>query len=332
MNIALDDVAKGLEGTAELAKYLDRLGSEWTRDKEDLQAIYSAMRANAEGWYACFKSIQLKGEHLRLQCSVLDSTVSEVARRCGMVSRRGQSSRVRKDPRQTSDDKTKTPRAASRMPSFDKPLPPDPLTKALAARVSNHALESNRRVSQTTSPSSSPCISKVESPTFSSSPSAATSPTFLTQRPSRPLKPLNLKISKEAIVTPQSTSHLSPDVASRTIQIHPGSRRITQTDSAYSSCSSSIPTSPRIKMETAPFSATSVTAYKQRISPPLSPLRNSTMSKIPTSALPQNSKPEVREEQNTKSGLGSLKVLFTKKPAVKERSPNRSALGGHTEF
>lgn len=88
MNNSVDDVKKGIEATAELAKFLDRLGNEMRDQDEDLEGVYTAMRGNAEGWYCCFRGVQEKGEKLAGLMARLEALVSEVNRRAGIASRR----------------------------------------------------------------------------------------------------------------------------------------------------------------------------------------------------------------------------------------------------
>jgi len=333
MSIALEDVSNGLEGTAELAKYLDRLGSEWARDNEDLRSIYAAMRANAEGWYACFKSIELKGKHLRLQCSVLQSTVTEVARRCGMVSRRIESSRSRREQRHAVGDSA-TPRKTSRMPSFDKPLPPDPLTKALAARVGHHELESTGSPQTSTNPSSVTRLSMSITP-VSENTASTTAPL-----PSTSATPKEQKSSQSLVIqTTNAQSALVPadplqsNTPSKTTSCPPPLKGPVMADSAYSSCSSSVATSPKTKTDGAQPTISATLMPSNIVSTLTAPTQHKRLSYALLTALPQTSKNDSRKDlQNNKSGLSTLKVLFSKKQADKEKSLNKRALGGNVAF
>lgn len=85
---SVEDVRQGLEATAELAKFLERLGTEWTERDEDMQVVYTAMRGNAEGWYCAFSDIQKKSEKLKKMIRRLERIVSEVERQAGIASRR----------------------------------------------------------------------------------------------------------------------------------------------------------------------------------------------------------------------------------------------------
>lgn len=321
-------MSNGLEGTAELAKYLDRLGSEWTQDNESLRAVYAAMRANAEGWYVCFKSIQLKGEHLKLQCSVLQSTVSEVARRCGMVSRRGQSSRSRKSHRQTSSESSKAPLSASRLPSFDKPLPPDPLTKALAARLS-HQASFGSIPSEYTNMSSSTRMSNSDS---RGSHSAQTSITHATNSPmtTNELKS-TISMDTGSLKATSSSSQLGASLPTNQAPNNttgpPSSTQSTMGDSAYSSCSSSVANSPKNILQIKSLKSIATPASQIGGPSPIPIAHRASLTALPSILDADNPK----EQHTSKGGLGSLKVLFAKRQTVRERS-SKAALGGHVQF
>ena len=84
----ISQVKSGLEATAEFAKFLDRLGNEWTSKDEEIKGVYDAMQGNAEGWYCCFENLQEKGDYLQKILIRLDTLVGDVARRAGIASRR----------------------------------------------------------------------------------------------------------------------------------------------------------------------------------------------------------------------------------------------------
>ena len=88
MDKSLEDVGHGVEATAELAKFLDRLGKEWAERDEDMQVVYTAMRGNAKGWYHAFGDIQKKGKKLKKMIRRLERIVSEIERQAGIASRR----------------------------------------------------------------------------------------------------------------------------------------------------------------------------------------------------------------------------------------------------
>jgi len=286
------------------------------------------MRANAEGWYACFKSIQLKGEHLRLQCSVLQSTVTEVARRCGMVSRRSETSRRRREERQVSGDSAKS-RKSSRMPSFDKPLPPDPLTKALAARVGHHESETGDSPQASTNPSSVTRLSMVASPVSDNSTPATTG---VSSPPSpkehMPSNDPAVQTTK-AFAASKSTDPQRTTAPSKTTSCPPPSRTPVMADSAYSSCSSSVATSPQTNTgKQLPISAILMPSNVVSSVKPSTDVTR--LSHASLTALPQLSKNDSRKDN--KSGLSSLRVLFSKKQTDRDKSLNKKALGGNVAF
>ena len=88
MNNALSDISKGVDATAELAKFLDRLGTSWTDGRQDMEGVYMAMLGNAEGWYRCFSNIKFKSNHLARLLMRLESIVNEVTKRAAVASRR----------------------------------------------------------------------------------------------------------------------------------------------------------------------------------------------------------------------------------------------------
>ena len=89
MNESLLDIAKGLEATSELGKYLDALGSQWSDENPEFLGIYTAMRGNTEGWYRCFRRLQLKGSSLGVLLVQLGSMLTEMSKRAGLVGRKG---------------------------------------------------------------------------------------------------------------------------------------------------------------------------------------------------------------------------------------------------
>ncbi|KAF1988390.1 hypothetical protein K402DRAFT_34546 [Aulographum hederae CBS 113979] len=88
MNDSLVDVTKGIQATMELARYLDKIGEEWADNNDELLGIYNAMRGNAEGWYRCFLTLQMKGNTLGVALVQLGSILNEMTKRAGVASRR----------------------------------------------------------------------------------------------------------------------------------------------------------------------------------------------------------------------------------------------------
>lgn len=189
MNQSLEDVRKGIDATAELSKYLDRLGSSWTKRDTSLQGLYSAMRGNAEGWHQGFKRLQRKGVRLTKLLLSLETVVNEVSKRAGIASRRSikhkksQQSNRRDQPSlpspappsaksPISHNSSNSPKSIhTNRSSMMKPLPPDPLSCAVAADLVRYGVQPATQAAtrQTTSSSaprqtmSSPYLKQIES-------------------------------------------------------------------------------------------------------------------------------------------------------------------------
>ncbi|KAF2838534.1 hypothetical protein M501DRAFT_934655 [Patellaria atrata CBS 101060] len=88
MNDSLVDVEKGIEATTELSAYLENIRGGFAEGQEEWTSIYTAMRGNAEGWYRCFRSLQVKGNSLGVALVQLGSIVNEMSKRAGVASRR----------------------------------------------------------------------------------------------------------------------------------------------------------------------------------------------------------------------------------------------------
>lgn len=88
MGRAMDDVEQGLGAILDLSRYLKNLGEEWKTRGQDLMDVYGAMQGNAEGWATQFKVLQLKSQELERLMLRLGYIVDEVAKRCGIASRR----------------------------------------------------------------------------------------------------------------------------------------------------------------------------------------------------------------------------------------------------
>lgn len=88
---SLRDINTGMAATFELGKFLERLGRDWTNSIEDLHGVDTAMcamRGNTDGWSRCFEDLQFKSNHLTRLIVQLQSIVGEVAKRCGIASRK----------------------------------------------------------------------------------------------------------------------------------------------------------------------------------------------------------------------------------------------------
>ncbi|OQN98802.1 hypothetical protein B0A48_15148 [Cryoendolithus antarcticus] len=144
MNAALLDAQQGKIATKDLGRYLDTIEEGWPKEKEDLDAIYGAMRGNEQGWKQCLRDVQQKGVELKENLHQLASVISEMSRLAAAVSRRqrphsrsgsiGASSILSSLPR----SKFSGDGASVRKPSFaslDKPLPQMPDTRGGAGRT-----------------------------------------------------------------------------------------------------------------------------------------------------------------------------------------------------
>lgn len=87
-NATMLDVGKGLEATLELARYLKKIGEEWTHGNDELEEIYKAMVNNAEGWIRCFQACQVQGNKVGLLLVQLGNIIGEMSKRAGIASRR----------------------------------------------------------------------------------------------------------------------------------------------------------------------------------------------------------------------------------------------------
>ena len=80
MNESLLDIAKGIEATSELGKYLDSIESNLSDGNPEFLSIYAAMRGNTEVWYRCFRRLQLKGSSLGVLLVQLRSILTEMSK------------------------------------------------------------------------------------------------------------------------------------------------------------------------------------------------------------------------------------------------------------
>lgn len=130
MNAALSDVQSGINATQELAKYLDKVEPDWPQDYSELPAIFAAMRGNQEGWLACFRDLQLKGNKLGVVLVQLGTTIRDMSRMAAAASRHSKHDSI-SAPRSKyasggpNSKQSKHARHASHH-SLDKPLPQEP--------------------------------------------------------------------------------------------------------------------------------------------------------------------------------------------------------------
>ncbi|KAK8222120.1 hypothetical protein M8818_000290 [Zalaria obscura] len=95
MNAALQDVEKGITSTTELGKYLDSVKFDWPHDRDDLGAIFAAMRGNEEGWLSCLRDLQMKANKLGVSLVQLGTVIGEMDKLAAAASRRNKVSQFR---------------------------------------------------------------------------------------------------------------------------------------------------------------------------------------------------------------------------------------------
>lgn len=88
VNRSLQDIANARDAVVQLAEYLQGLEVDRTKTKRHLRDIYDAMIGNTEGWLGCFGAIEGKADGLSERMLRLGYIVDEVAKRCGIASRR----------------------------------------------------------------------------------------------------------------------------------------------------------------------------------------------------------------------------------------------------
>lgn len=90
MNDGLKDVKQGIEACKEFSIYLaeEQEDELWKHERPDMQKVFEAMKGNVEGWYKAYVSLQTKGNHLAAALVQLGTTVAEMDKRAGEVSRK----------------------------------------------------------------------------------------------------------------------------------------------------------------------------------------------------------------------------------------------------
>ena len=88
MNAALFDIQKGVNTTQQMAEYLDTVQEDWPHNSDEQTAIIVAMRGNEEGWRACLRELQSKGNRLGVALVQLGTVVGEMSKLAAAASRR----------------------------------------------------------------------------------------------------------------------------------------------------------------------------------------------------------------------------------------------------
>lgn len=164
MNAALLDVQKGKTSTSELGQYLREVSDEWPDEKQDLEAVLTAMRGNEQGWKHCFRDLQKKGIELRDTMDQLSTLIAEMARMAAAASRRAKAqgraaaaghppmstilprSKFSNDGQNQNQNHSQSQR--SRGMSVDKPLPKAPSVVGGAVELEAHPVPLERRYEQ----------------------------------------------------------------------------------------------------------------------------------------------------------------------------------------
>ncbi|CAG8958372.1 hypothetical protein HYFRA_00011049 [Hymenoscyphus fraxineus] len=140
MNAGLKDVKQGIEACKEFSIYLAQEQEDelWKQERPDMQKVFEAMKGNVEGWYKAYVSLQTKGNHLAAALVQLGTTVAEMDKRAGEVSRK-----YRFSTSPTGSPTSTNPLRSSRQPTIqmrrsmsrELPTDPGPITPAIRAAL-----------------------------------------------------------------------------------------------------------------------------------------------------------------------------------------------------
>jgi len=153
MNAAVLDMQKGKAATKELGYYLNSVSDDWPGEKQDLEAVLTAMRGNEQGWKHCYKDLQAKSLELRDDLDELSTVIREMARMASAASRRarahGRATSAAQSPMSTAIPRSKfnndNRTSRSRPLSVDKPLPVAPLPTDGPVELEAHPIPMERR-------------------------------------------------------------------------------------------------------------------------------------------------------------------------------------------
>lgn len=144
MHAALLDVQKGRQATKELGRFLNKVQDNWPTGRPDLEAIFTAMRGNEEGWRQCYRDLQTKGNDLGNKLIQLGTCIGEMSKMAGAASRRyappnGTTSvadpSVANPPGIRSKFNFDLQNASSPSSAVDKPLPREPDARGGASQA-----------------------------------------------------------------------------------------------------------------------------------------------------------------------------------------------------
>lgn len=177
MNAAVLDMQKGKAATKELGFYLNSVSDDWPGEKQDLEAVLTAMRGNEQGWKHCYRELQAKSIELRDDLDELSTVIREMARMASAASRRArangkatsaaQSQMSAAIPRSKFNNDNRASR--SRPLSADKPLPQAPLPTNGPVELEAHPVPMERRYEQPRATPASPPRSSTVPPRPSTS-------------------------------------------------------------------------------------------------------------------------------------------------------------------
>lgn len=329
---SLNDVAKGMEAVTELAKYLDRLWSDWPNQHHDLIDAYHVMRGNTEGWYRCFRRLEAKGDQLSDAMVKLEAILEEVALRAGIASRRKTPTGVsgKKKQRILAEEVTEAPRPSTssaidaRRSSCDKPLPRPPDHRN--SYTAHRSLE----------------LVKPTSPTDTTAPTSPTYPvsrklsvaTQLHQPRETPIQPPSPDQYEPILERRHTTDLQMPHRRTRSDVVKRGPHQLAMcspvdtftsptADSGYSSC----PDTPALSPETAgtgPVRTLSTTSTMTPLSPH-TPERN-TLVDIQDVLVEEMSEMTVNEERRVSNESVTALPVFKATPAFMEEARKYSLL------
>lgn len=161
MDAALLDMSRAKTATKELGRYLNAVSDEWPGEKQDLEAVFNAMRGNEQGWKHCLRELQAKAHELRDNLEKLSNVLNEMARMAEAASKR-----VRAHGRAASAGQSgmsSIPRSKfnndaqrSRAMSVDKPLPKEPINTDGPVELEAHPVLADRRQEQSRAIPTSP--------------------------------------------------------------------------------------------------------------------------------------------------------------------------------
>lgn len=88
------DISEGLISTKQFSHYLvNNENGRWRQQQPDVIDVFEAMRGNTEGWHNAFTALESQSKHLSKLLVRLSTTIVEIDKKAGEVSRRTRVSR-----------------------------------------------------------------------------------------------------------------------------------------------------------------------------------------------------------------------------------------------